>query len=86
MQTQAIIHIDFALFWLDMVCLVMACPDYLSLIIFLRYFDHSNIILCGNMDPITKNHAETGKFLYGFCITLLRYGMYSNGLPKSSFF
>jgi hypothetical protein len=67
-----------------MVCIVMASQNYLSLDIFLRYFDHSKIIPCVSMDPFTQNHVEIGKFPYGYCIILVRYGRDSNGLPKLS--
>jgi hypothetical protein len=77
---------DFALKRLDMVGIVMACLNYLSLYIFLWYFDHSNMIPCVSMESFSKNHVETGKFPYGFCIILVRYGRYSNGSPKISFF
>ncbi len=62
----------------------MACLKYVTLVIFLRYFDHSNMIPCVSMDPFTKNHVEIGKFPYGFSIILVRHGRYSNGLPKLS--
>ncbi len=38
---QAIFHIVYALYRLDMVGIQMAYLKYLSLDIFLRYFDHS---------------------------------------------
>jgi hypothetical protein len=44
---------------------VMARLNYLSLVIFLRYFDHSNMIPCVSMDSLIKNHVEIGKFPYG---------------------
>jgi hypothetical protein len=51
-----------------MVGVLMAHLKYLSLDIFLRYFDHSIRIPCVRMDPFSKNHAEIGKFPYGLCI------------------
>jgi hypothetical protein len=51
----------------------MACLNYLSLDIFLIYFDHSNLIPCVSMDPLTKNHVESWDFPYGFCIILVRH-------------
>jgi hypothetical protein len=84
MWRVAIFHMDFALYWLDMVGIVMAHLNYLSLNNFLRYFDHSNLIPHVTMDPLTKIHVDTGKFQYGFCIILVRYGRHSNGLPKLS--
>ncbi len=53
------IHMDFALYWLDMAGIVMACLKYLSLDIFLKNFDHSKIIPCVSMDPFSKNHVES---------------------------
>jgi hypothetical protein len=73
-------------YWLHMDCVVMAHLKNLSLDIFLRYFDHLSRILCVSMDPYSKNHVETGKFPYGLCIILVRYGWCSNGSPKISFF
>ncbi len=63
----------YALYRLDMVSIVMAHLKYLSLDIFLRYFDHSKIIPCVSMESFTKNHVETGIFPYGFCIKMVRY-------------
>jgi hypothetical protein len=54
-----------------MVAFLMAHLKYLSLHIFLRYFEHSNRIPCVSMDPYSKNHVETGKFPYGFCIIMV---------------
>jgi hypothetical protein len=82
---QAIFHMDYALYKLDMVCVVMAHLNYLSLDIFLIYFDHSNRIPCVSMESCSKNHVETGKFPYGLCIIQVRYGRYTNGSPKISF-
>jgi uncharacterized protein YcfL len=59
-------YMDFALYWLDMVGIVMACLNYLTLVIFLRYFGHSKIIPCVIMDPFTKNHVESCSFHMGF--------------------
>jgi hypothetical protein len=75
---------DYALYRLDMVSIVMAHLKYLSLDIFLRFFDHSNMIPCVSMESCSKNHVETCKFPYGFCIKTVRYGWYSNGLLKLS--
>jgi hypothetical protein len=69
-----------------MVGVVMAHRKYLSVDIFLRYFDHSNRIPCVSMDPFSKNYVETGKFPYGLCLIQVRYGWYSNGSPEISFF
>jgi hypothetical protein len=77
---------DYALYRLDMVGIEMAHLKYLSLDIFLRYFDHSSSIPCVSMDPYSKNHVETGKFPYGLCIIQVGYGWYRNGSPKISFF
>ena len=77
---------DYALYRLDMVGIEMAHLKYLSLDIFLRYFDHSSSIPCVSMDPYSKNHVETGKFPHGFCMILVRYGRHSNGLPKIYYF
>ncbi len=63
----------------------MAHLKYLSVDIFISYFDHSNRILCVSMDPYSKNHVETGKFPYGLCIIQVRYGWYMNGSPKIFF-
>ena len=79
-------HMDFAFYWFDMVGLVMAHLNYLTLVIFLRYFDHSYLIPCVIMDPFTKNHVESCWFPYGFSIILVWYGRYSNGLLKLSHF
>jgi hypothetical protein len=38
---------------------VMARLNYLSLDIFLRYFDHSKVIPCVGMDSFSKNHVES---------------------------
>jgi hypothetical protein len=51
-----------ALYWLDMVSIVMVHLKYLALDIFLRFFDHSIRIPCVSMDPFSKNHMEIGKF------------------------
>jgi hypothetical protein len=51
MWKQTNFHMDFALYRLDMVGVVMARHNYNSLGIFLRYFDHSNRIPCVSMDP-----------------------------------
>jgi hypothetical protein len=77
---------DYALYKLDMVGVVMAHRKYLCVDIFLRYFDHSNRIPCVSMDPFSKSYVETGNFPYGLCLIQLRYGWRSNGLPKISFF
>jgi hypothetical protein len=69
-----------------MVGIVMTHLKYLSLDTFLRYFDCLNMIPCVSMESFTKNHVETGIFPYGLCIILVRYGSYSNGSPKISFF
>jgi hypothetical protein len=55
MWKQAIIHMDYALYKLDVVGVVMAHLKYLSLHIFLRYFDHSSRIPCVGMDPLSKS-------------------------------
>jgi hypothetical protein len=52
-------HMDFAQYWFDMVGIVMARLNYLSLDIFLRYFDHSKVIPCVGMDSFSKNHVES---------------------------
>ena len=69
-----------------MVGIVMACLNYLTLVIFLRYFDHSNMIPCVSMDSLIKNHVEIGKFPHGFSIILVRHGSFINGLPIVSYF
>jgi hypothetical protein len=38
-----------------MVCVLMARLKYLSLDVFLRYFDHSKRIPCVSMDPYSTN-------------------------------
>jgi hypothetical protein len=53
-------------YWLHMVFVLMAHLKYLSLDIFLRYFDHSNRIPCVSMNPCCTNHVETGKFFIFF--------------------
>jgi hypothetical protein len=68
---------DYALYRLHMVGIVMAHLKYLSLDILLRYFDHSNRNPCVSMDPFSKNHVERGKFPYGLCIIQVTYGWYS---------
>jgi hypothetical protein len=68
-----------------MVGIQMAHLNYLSLDIFLIYFDHSNRIPCVSMESCCKNHVETGKFPYGLCIIQVRYGWYTNGSPKIFF-
>jgi hypothetical protein len=69
-----------------MIGIVMACLNYLTLVIFFRYFGHSNMSPCVSMDSLIKNHVEIGKFPHGFSIILVRHGRYSNGLPKLSYF
>jgi hypothetical protein len=64
---------------LDMVGIQMAYLKYLSLEIFLRYFDHSIWIPCVSMDPYSKNQAEIANFPCGLCIIQVRYGWCSNG-------
>ncbi len=71
MWKQANFHTDYALYWLDMVGIAMAHLKYLSLDIFLRYFDHSNRTPCVSMDSYGKNHVETGNFPSGFCIKMV---------------
>jgi hypothetical protein len=66
-------HLDYALYRLNMVGVVMAHLKYLSLDDFLRYFDHSNRIPCLSMESFSKNHVETGNFPYGFCIKMVSY-------------
>jgi hypothetical protein len=44
------------------------------------------MIPCVSMDSFTQNHVESGEFPHGFCMILVRYGRYSNGLPKISYF
>jgi hypothetical protein len=51
---------------MDVVGIVMARLNYLSLDIFLRYFDHSNMIPSVGMDLFTKTHVEIGEFPHGF--------------------
>ncbi len=51
----------------------MAHLKYLSLDIFLRYFDHSNRIPCVSMDPYSETHAEVGNFPYEFYIKMVTY-------------
>jgi hypothetical protein len=63
-----------------MVAFLMAHLKYLSLHIFLRYFDHSNSIPCVSMDPYSKNHVETVKFPYGFCIKMVSYWLHMVGV------
>ena len=77
---------DYALDKLDMVGVVMAHLNYLSLDIFLIYFDHSNRISCVSMDPFSKNYMEIGNFPYGLCLIQVRYGLCSNGSAKLSSF
>jgi hypothetical protein len=77
---------DYALYRLDTVGIIMAHLKYLSLDIFLIYFDRFNRLPCVIMDPLSKNHVETGHFPYGLCIIQVRYGWYTNGSPKISFF
>jgi hypothetical protein len=86
MWKQANFHMDYALCKLDMVGVVMAHRKYLSVDIFLRYFDHSNRIPCVSMDPFSKNYVETGNFPYVLCLIQVRYGWCSSGSPKISFF
>jgi hypothetical protein len=64
----------------------MACLKYITLVIFLRCFDHSKMIPCVSMDSLMKNHVEIGKFPNGFCVILVRHGSYNNGLPIISYF
>jgi hypothetical protein len=71
MWKQANFLMDYALYRFDMVGVLMVHLQYLSLHIFLRYFDHSNRIPCVSMDPFRKSHVETGNFPYGFCIKMV---------------
>jgi hypothetical protein len=73
MWKQANFHMDYALYRLDMVGVVVAHLKYLSLDILLRYFDHSNRIPCVSMDPYSKNLVEIGKFPHGFCMLLVMH-------------
>jgi hypothetical protein len=77
---------DYALYRLDMIGVLMAHLKYLSLDIFLRYFDHSNRIPFVSIELYSKNHVEIGKFPYGLCIIQVTYGWCSNGLPIILFF
>jgi hypothetical protein len=54
---------DYALYRVDMVGVLMARLKYNSLDIFLTYFDHSIRIPCVSMDAYSKNHVEIGKFV-----------------------
>jgi hypothetical protein len=69
-----------------MVVLLIASLKYVTLVIFLKYFDHSYLIPCVSMDSFTKNHVEIGEFPHGFRMILVRYGRHSNGLPKIYYF
>jgi hypothetical protein len=69
-----------------MVGVLRARLKYLSLDIFIRYFDHSIRIPCVIMDPYSKNYVDIGKFPYGLCIIQVRYGWCTNGSPELSFF
>jgi hypothetical protein len=62
---------DFALYWLHMVDIILTRLNYVTLVMFLRYFDHSNLLPCVGMVSFTKIHMETGKFPHGFCIILV---------------
>jgi hypothetical protein len=53
---------------------------YLSLDIFVRYFDHSNRIPCVSMYPYSKHYMETGNFSYGFCIKMVSYWLHMAGV------
>jgi hypothetical protein len=57
----------YALYRLDMVGVLMARLKYLSLDIFLRYFDNWNWISCVSMDPFSKKQVKIGKYPYGLC-------------------
>ena len=75
---------DYALYKLDMVCVVMAHLNYLSLDIFLIYFDHSNRIPFVSMLSFNKIHVEKDKFPHGFGMILVMHVTYSNGSTKLS--
>jgi hypothetical protein len=79
-------HMDFALYWIDTVNILLARLNYVSLVIFLRYFDHLNVNPFVWMDWFTKIHVEIGKFLHGFCMILVRHCRYNIGLPKLCYF
>ncbi len=59
MWNVANFHMDFALYWLDMAGIVMACLNYLSFDIFLINYEDSKIISCVSMDPFSKKHVES---------------------------
>jgi hypothetical protein len=77
---------DFALKWLDMVGIVVACLHYHTLYIFLWYFDHSIMIPCVSMLSFNKIHVEKVKFPHGFGIILVMHVRYTNGSPILSLF
>jgi hypothetical protein len=83
---QANFYMDFALCWLDNIDIVLACLNYVILVIFLRYFDHSNFNPCVWMDSFTKIYMEIGKFPPEFCIILVRHYRYSIRSPKLCYF
>jgi hypothetical protein len=63
-------HMDFTLYWLDTENLLLARLNYVSLVIFLWYFDHSNYYPCVWMDSCTEFNMEIGEFPHGLCIIL----------------
>jgi hypothetical protein len=62
MWKQANFHMDFALYRLDMVSIEMAHPNYISLGIFLRYFDHSNRIHVSAWIHVAKTMWKQANF------------------------
>jgi multisubunit Na+/H+ antiporter MnhF subunit len=65
---------------------ILACLNYVSLVIFLRYLDHFNFNPCVWIDWFTKIHMEIAKFPHRSCIVLIRHCRYSISLPKLCYF
>ncbi len=64
---------DFALHWLDTVDTILASLNYVTLVTFLRYFDHLNSNPCVWMDSYIKIHMEIGKFTQHFHMDFALY-------------
>jgi hypothetical protein len=80
----AIFHLDIALYWLAAVDITVARLNYVTSVIILTYFDHSNRIPCVSMLSFNKIHVEKVKFPHGFGMILVMHVTYTNGSPKLS--
>jgi hypothetical protein len=80
----AIFHLDIALYWLATVDITVVRLNYVTSVIILTYFDHSNRIPFLSMLSFNKIHVEKVKFPHGFGMILVMHVTNSNGSTKLS--